>query len=84
MAASDKNKRIAIIMVALSESIFSMWQNMIGTHTVKGYQATQSIATTRELVMNPSSWHLLPTVFIQHVYPMKWWWSITVPLVQAS
>ena len=52
MAASDKNKRIVIIMVALSKSVFSKWQNMIGTHKVKGYQATRSIAATRELIMN--------------------------------
>ena len=35
MTIAGKNKRIVIIMIALPESIFSKWQNLIGAYKVK-------------------------------------------------
>lgn len=35
MTVAGKNKRIVIIMIALPESIFSKWQNLIGVYKVK-------------------------------------------------
>lgn len=75
MAVSGKNKRIVVIMIALPESFFSKWQNLLGAHKVKGPHLIQSTATTSELVMNLSSRGILPTVFIQHFHPMRCVWG---------
>lgn len=52
MAVSGKNKIMVIIMIALSKSIFSKWQNLIGAGKVREHQPILSTATSRELAMN--------------------------------
>lgn len=52
-AVSGKNKITAIIMIALPKSIFSKWQNLIGAGKIREHQPIFSMATSRELVVNP-------------------------------